>query len=259
MTTPAKIGQRPTPSGSGIRLTELPDPPQIPDMATQLPDISRAHHTLEDYYFARGNVVVMGNCYLCQDASDVRRAPYPDLIVAFDMPMLPADIVASNGYIISEIGKPPDFVLEVASASTGRRDYTVKRETYAGYSVAEYWRFDHTGGRFHDAALAGDRLLDSGEYQPITITPMGEGVIRGYSAVLGLELRWVEGKLRFWDPSTGQYLPDLTEAKAQTAAAIAQRNSESTARRNAETQRDAAEERIRELEAELHGRQTGLG
>ena len=49
-------------------------------------------------------------------------------------------------YTISEIGKPPDFVLEVASEGTGRRDYTVKRDIYAGYGVTEYWRFDHTGG-----------------------------------------------------------------------------------------------------------------
>ena len=72
----------------------------------------------------------------------------------------PKAIVARNGYVISEVGKPPDFVLEVASRSTGRRDYTVKRDGYAGYGVREYWRFDHTGGRFHDAALAGDVLVD---------------------------------------------------------------------------------------------------
>ena len=103
MTTPAKIGQPTTPSGSGIRLTALPDPPQIPDMATQLPDIARALYTLEDYYRAWGNVAVMGNCYLRQDGDDARRAPYPDLLVGFDMPLDPAEIVAANGYSIGEI------------------------------------------------------------------------------------------------------------------------------------------------------------
>ena len=50
---------------------------------------------------------------------------YPDLLVSFD-----ADPIAyyrSNGYIISEQGKPPDFVLEIASASTGKVDVTDKR------------------------------------------------------------------------------------------------------------------------------------
>ena len=78
----------------------------------------------------------------------------------------PDAIVARNGYVISEVGQPPDFVLEVASRSTGQRDYTVKRAGYAGFGVREYWRFDHTGGRYHDAPLAGDRLVD-GEYEPL--------------------------------------------------------------------------------------------
>ncbi len=237
MTTPARIGQLPPPNGSGIRLTELPDPPQISDMATQMPDIARSHETLRAHYRTRPDVAVMGNGYLCQDAGDVRRAPYPDLIVAFAMLIPPAEVVASNGYNISEIGKPPDFVLEVASASTGRRDYTVKRASYAGYGVAEYWRFDRTGGQFHDRALAGDRLRPNGEYEPILVTTLPDGVIRGYSPVLGLELRWVAEQLRFWNPTTGEYLPDLTEATAQRDAVVAER--------------DAAQERIRQLEAEL--------
>ena len=244
MTTSAKIGQGFLPGGSGIRLTQLPDPPQIPDMATQMPDISRAHEILKDFFAGRSDVVVMGNCYLCRDAGNVRGSPYPDLLVAFGMPASAADIVASNGYTISELGKPPDFVLEVASGSTGRRDYTEKREIYAGYGVAEYWRFDHTGGRFHDAALAGDRLLPDGSYQPIPVDTAEDGSTRGYSAVLGVELRWVLGALRFWDPTTGSYLPDLTEAKAERDAALNERDS-------ALAQRDAALERVRQLEAEL--------
>ena len=35
---------------------------------------------------------------------------YPDLLVAFDVD--PAAYEASNGYVIAEQGKPPDFVLE---------------------------------------------------------------------------------------------------------------------------------------------------
>ena len=169
-------------------------------------------------------------------------------MVAFDVPFPPAEIVASNGYTISEIGKPPDFVLEVASQSTGRRDYTDKREIYARYGVAEYWRFDRTGGQFHDVALAGDRLLPSGEYESIPVETMPDGVVSGHSALLGLELRWVEGALRFWDPATGDYLPDLAEAKAQ-------RDAEATVRRIAESQRDAALERVHQLEAELRRQQ----
>ena len=57
-----------------------------------------------------------------QEAGSARGAPVPDCIVAFDLPVPPAEIIASNGYTISEIGKPTDFVLEAASKSTGERD-----------------------------------------------------------------------------------------------------------------------------------------
>ena len=229
------------------RLTLLPDPPQCPDMAAQYPHISRAHLILEDWLRAWPDALVMGAGYLCYDAGDIRRAPYPDCLVSLGVAVPPADIVASNGYMISEVGKPPDLVLEVASASTGRRDYTVKREIYARYEIKEYWRFDHTGGRYHDAPLAGDERDADGRWRPIPITPLPGGGWRGYSRVLGLELHWVDGNLLFWNPATGEYLPDLSESKAQTVAervarqvAEAQATAERTARQDAEVQRDDA-------------------
>ena len=116
------------------------------------------------------------------------------------------------------MGKPPDFVLEVASESTGRRDTTVKRVGYARLGVPEYWRFDRTGGEYHGAALAGDRLVN-GEYEPIEVTSDEDGVVRGYSEVLGLTLCWVEGRLRFYDPVSGEYLLTYSESEAERQAA----------------------------------------
>ncbi len=228
----AQIGSESQPS----RLTWLPDPPVSPDMQEQFPYISRAYVILEDHFSARPDVFVGGEGYLCYSPSDIPNAPKPDCMVALDLEVPPEEVTESNGYAISEIGKPPDFVLEVASKSTGRRDYIDKREIYAGYGVAEYWRFDHTGGRYHDTALAGDRLVGDA-YEPIPVTSGADGVIRGYSTALDLELHWYEETLRFWDPNTGEYLPELTEVKAQRDAAI--------------VQRDAALARIQELEAQL--------
>ena len=228
----AQIGS----AGQHSRLTWLSDPPVSPDMQEQFPYISRAYVILEDHFSARPDVFVGGEGYLCYSPSDIPNAPKPDCMVALDLEIPPEEVTESNGYAISEIGKPPDFVLEVASKSTGRRDYIDKREIYAGYGVAEYWRFDHTGGRYHDTALAGDRLVGDA-YEPIPVTSGADGVIRGYSTALDLELHWYEETLRFWDPNTGEYLPELTEVKAQRDAAI--------------VQRDAALARIQELEAEL--------
>ena len=248
------------------RLTPLPDPPRDPDMVTQLPHILRANLILGDRYYDRPDVLVCGEGYLCSDASNVRRSPHPDCLVSFGLTIVPpVEIIESNGYNISEIGKPPEFVLEVASESTGRRDYTEKRGIYAGLKVVEYWRFDRTGGRFHDAPLAGDRLTADGTYEPIPVYAHPDGSFRGYSAVLELELHWVEGWLRFWDPATEEYLPDLTESKAQTAAARAERdaavaarqqaeaarNAEAHARQQAEAARNAEAAARRQLEAQL--------
>ena len=202
-------------------LTVLPDPPQIPDMTTQLPDFIRVHSVLGDYYRAAPDVLVMGNGYLAADAASVNGSPYPDCIVAFEMPRPNGEVVRANGYVISELGKPPDFVLEIASPSTGRRDYTEKRVQYAALGVPEYWRFDSTGGDYHDAALAGDRLTPAGVYEPIRVEQTAERLYRGYSTVLNLELHWDDGKLRFWNPNTGDYVPDIADNRVGREAAEA--------------------------------------
>ena len=89
----------------------------------------------------------------------VRRIPgqqeghrIPDLLIAFGVDR--AFAVEQRGYSIRDQGKPPDFVLEVASPSTGREDYTGKRNDYAAFGIPEYWRFDPSGGLHHSAPLA---------------------------------------------------------------------------------------------------------
>ena len=40
---------------------------------------------------------------------------YPDLLVAFGV--VPAAYYRANSYVISELGKPPEIVLEIATVS----------------------------------------------------------------------------------------------------------------------------------------------
>ena len=172
--------------------------------------------------------------YLRYEATNNAERLAPDVVVTFRVN--PSAIIARNGYVISEVGKPPDFVLEVVSRSTGQRDYTVKCEGYTGYGVQEYWRFDRTGGRFHDAALAGDTLAD-GRYEPLPIHQEADGLIWGRSEVLGLDLCWDDGELRLRNPITGEFLPSPTELQA--------------ARDDAESGRLAAQNRAEAAEAEV--------
>ena len=127
----------------------------------------------------------------------------PDLIIAFGVD--PEAVIAERGFSVSDWGKAPDFVLEVASVHTARNDETHKRSGYAGYGVTEYWRFDPTGGQRYRTGLAGDRLVD-GEYQPIDIVKVDDDRYWGYSAALGLNLCWEYGALWWHDPVTNRYL-----------------------------------------------------
>ena len=182
--------------------------------------IARAIQTLDAHYSAWGNVFVSGMGHLCWNTRTPQSTWFaPDLLIAFGIDL--EATVMWNGFIIEEVGRPPEFVLEVASRHTGVRDYTVKRDGYARYGVPEYWRFDWTGGDFHDQALAGNRLVN-GEYEPILLTTEPDGMIWGRSEVLGLDLCWDDGALRFYDPAAGRYLPDIQAAEARAEAAEAE-------------------------------------
>lgn len=140
----------------------------------------------------------------------------PDLMVAFDIRH--ARILAQKGYAISEQGKPPDFVLEVASDTTSRRDETLKWRDYAGFGIPEYWMYDPDWGKRYATGLSGWTLVD-GAYQAIPIVQHDEGMHYGDSAVLGLQVCWEYGELRWYDPAAGRYLDTVTSL-AQRADAV---------------------------------------
>ena len=176
----------------------------------------------------------------------------PDLIIAFDVdsPLL----IEQNGYSIRDQGKPPDFVLEVASESTGRQDVIDKRGDYAAFGIPEYWRFDPTGGRRHDAPIAGDQLVD-GTYQPVEIREVELEHLHGHSGVLNLDACWDHGKLRWFDQTTGLHLPMVAEEQEALVTERQARIAEQQARIAEQQARIAAEARVRELEEQLRARE----
>ena len=89
---------------------------------------------------------------IARPEDDQTRVRRPDLVVAFDVDPVVYD--ASNGYIVSEQGKPADFVLEIASESTAETDVGAKRDEYAALSIRQYWRFDKTV-EFHGVSTSG--------------------------------------------------------------------------------------------------------
>ena len=184
--------------------------------------------------------IVLGEVPVGQDLRQRRGLRVPDLLIAFGVN--PDRIIADRGYSIEQWGKPPDFVLEIASENTAENDVTVKRDDYAAFGIPEYWRFDPSGGEYYGTGLAGDRLVD-GAYQPISITETDDRHSWGRSGVLGLDLCWEDGQLRWYAPPAERYLPTFDDEAEARIAAQDERDMERRARM-------AAEARVRELEAE---------
>ncbi len=209
-----------------------------------------AHFT--DFH-RRPDVFLDANTIICYDPRNLNVRVSPDVYLAFGVDA--AAIRPRKLYLPWEVGKPPDWVLEIASSSTGREDTGRKRHIYARIGVPEYWRFDPTGGRYHGQKLAGERLVN-GVYQPIALTTEPDGILKGYSPVLGLSLCWDNSWPRLYDPVTDTYLESWPEVAAARAAAEAERDAaesqaavEQAGRAVAETRAAGAETRAAEAEA----------
>ena len=244
---PAKPGST---AAKTTRPTAFPYPPERrpEDMTSfkQLALTGSAHYVAE-HLGRPETTIVTGERYIAVIPVRRMRRPmlglrYPDLLVAFD-----ADVAAfnrSNAYVIEEQGKPPDFVLEIASPSSLRRDLVDKRAAYANLDIPEYWRFDELAEHDHPK-LAGDRL-EGRRYRPLPVEQLPDGVAQGYSPVLDLHLRWEQGRLIWHDPATGRPIASLAEERARADAEQGARLlAEDLARREAERARGEQEARIR--------------
>ena len=253
----------------------MPDPPERrPEEKSGFNHLNLTGSTylLVKYFGHPDTTLVAGEHYIAPfPTRDMSGIKFPDLMIAFDVD--PEAYRRRNAYIISEQGKPPDFVLEIASRATGRLDVEEKRDAYEALGIPEYWRFDSTG-HFHGAMLAGDRL-EHGGYRPIAIEELEAEVLQGYSKVLNLNLRWEYGELGWYDPATGQHIPTYddqvaradeaedrayeAEVRAENADARVQRSeaelrTEREARVASETRAYQLAERVRTLEAQLRRR-----
>ena len=150
----------------------------------------------------------------------------PDLMVVFG-----AAPHHRLSYKLWEEPKVPDFVAQVLSESTWRRDLTVKPALYQDLGVREFWIVDVIDKL--PAPVIGSRLNSDGVYEPIPPSP--DGVL--VSEVLGLALLDNDRNFRFRDLATGELIPDYTESEDMRKAAQAEAN--------------AARKRIAELEGLL--------
>ena len=242
-------------------------------------------HVLSSHFSGGGQLganLFSNGTNICYDPNNLNVRVQPDYYIAFGVDE--DSIRRRRLYLPWEAGKPPEFALELASDTTYRNDLRRKPGIYARIGIAEYWRFDPTGGRLYGEPLWGGTLVD-GAYQPIPLTTEPDGVLKGYSTVLKIYLCWIEerNRLRFQDPDTGAYLSTLPEMHAALGAersahdrtqeelqaeqsahdrtqTALQAEQSAHDRTQAELQseraaREAAEARLRELQERLRGQQ----
>lgn len=184
----------------------------LPDGEYQAPLYIRIVGMLRVHFRDVLGAWVNGDTFIYYVEGNPRRSVSPDCYVAIGLSEESLESIERNNvYLVWEVGKAPDFVLEIASPSTASRDLGSKRDLYAELGVREYWRYDETGGDFYGEPLVGERLVD-GEYQRIELRHESDGSIWCHSDILNLDLWWTDGELRFWDSVTERWLLSHEEA-----------------------------------------------
>ena len=162
---------------------------------------------LKAHYRGRG-VYAAGDLFVYLEEGNPKNCIAPDLFVVLGA----SDHKRDTYKVWEEPGGMPDFVLEIVSPSTWRRDLGAKRARCAALGVGEYWLHD-PHGRYLQPALAGYRLVD-GSYVPLPSRDRARGLsIR--SDVLALDVLLEGERLRFFDPVGKRFLPTYDEAEAR--------------------------------------------
>ena len=227
---------------------------------------------LERRYRDRGDVLVAHELLVYFDgAKPSRRSARrlsPDLLVAFGVPRRDR-----GSFTVWDEGRAPDFVLEILSEGTWRKDVDEKAGLYEAMGVREYFLFDPHGRA--EPRLQAWAYRDAGpKPAEVPVNPSrrrralpGRAVrvagkrMRGiHSEALGLclchtdpwppveNVRPDAGKVRWFDPVANRLLEtyqesDLRQAEDARAAEARARAAEQRAR--------AAEERANAMAAEL--------
>ena len=207
---------------------------------------------IESRYAHRKDVYVGGDLMMYYVPNNKHVSVSPDVFVAFG----PSREPLRDVWLAWEEGKLADFVLEVASKTTHGDDELPKRLLYQRLGVTEYWQHDPTG-RYIDP-LKGHRLNARGIYERIPLAGTPDGMPYGESELLALHLCLDAGRLRLFDPATGNFLPtnqDKDDIIAEERRRSAYKDGILAEERRRSAQKDraleAAEAEIEELKRRL--------
>ena len=219
--------------------------PTVPEGDYQINARFHSIGVLRHRYRHRADVYVSGDMFIHYPTVDdggqaVWKSVAPDVFVVFGAPKR-----GRRSYVRWKEPKAPDFVLEILSPSTHRRDREEKPEIYAAMGVREYFLYDPEG--MYLASRVQGFELHGGEYRALPAMVLGNGRHGVLSTVLDLGVYhdpgggWEE-PLRWHDPGAGASLPTWKEEAAAGEAEAVAREAETAAR-------EAAEAEVAELRA----------
>ena len=217
------------PSEDGLPMSTNPD---------HLEWMIRCHRELKHRYRGRQDLYLGFDMLVYYERGNREAAVAPDVFVSFGVPSR-----ERPSYFVWLEGKPPDAVWEFGGPLTVKGDAGEKKETYRRMGVREYWLVDPVGG-VHDPRVQGFELVD-GAYEQLPCEQGPDGSVAVWSPVLQLELRFAQGRLRFWNRETAQYL-ELPEDEAEARIERHQR-----ARHEAEAQIKRHQRARHEAEAQI--------
>ena len=248
-------------TAAGAKPQPKPGRPPTPDDGVYYPDAYEVCSIESMFHFRPQSY--MDAALVAWHQSDPTTLVASEMLIYYE-PGNPPASVGPDVYVIPGVGnqwrrsyylwlegRVPTFAMEIASRRTVENDRTVKRALYESWGVLEYMQYDPNSDLARPLLtppLQGLRLGADGHYAQIpTEYDAAEGFYRVASETLRLELHGNREWFRFYDPRSGEYLPDLQELQASRDAeriarlgAEAQRNRERDARLTAEVQRDAA-------------------
>jgi Uma2 family endonuclease len=220
----------------------------MPEGDKQRRNLSYTTEALRLWFEPQHDVYVSGNLFIFYEENNPDKKIAPDTFVVFGM----SSVDRLSYKLWEEGGKVPDFVLEITSKGTVRKDRDENPLIYQTLGVKEYFQFDPSGDYLKPLPLQGVRL-QKGKYEAIASAILPENILSLHSEVLGLDLRlYPDKRFRFFDPKSNQILRSYAEAEQE-------RSLEKQARREAEAiAEQERQEKLQERQEKLQERQEKL-
>jgi len=230
-------------------LVDVPDPMHLdPDVEQDEPLAIDQHYFDQDVCYGTLKDTFGGpSCYitrdrwLLMDPRNPRDKLLPDLLVSLGVPQanrIEYDPLAE--------GKPPDLLGEFLSGSSLKADLVYKVARYRSLGVREYLVFNPSGV-FSAPLIQGWNLQAPGEAAPLA--PDTDGGIT--VSVLPVRFVYQDSLLVMFDTRTGENISDLQRARLHARQFDAARRRAEETLLLALERADAAETRVRQLQAEL--------